>query len=392
MPRSTPPPVPSYRRHRASNQAVVTLNGVDHYLGEWNSPESKARYDKVGGEWQVRGRRLADPAQGPDDLLLKEVILGYYNHTLASRPRVEVEKIKLALKPLRELCGESQASAFNAVAYQAIRAKLVQSGLCISTIRARLGVIKRMVSWAIAREMMPDRVRNLIDALEEAEPLRVGQAGVKPSKKVPPAPMEHVLAILPHVNPTIRAMIETQVFTGARPGEVCRMTTGQIDRTGEIWVYVPSKHKTAGLGKVREIAIGPRGQAVLKPWLKANPDAPMFSPVEAVERRNAERKASRATPSTPSSRARKRKARPKRAPRTWYDKNSYNTAIRRGCLAAGVPVFKPNMVRHTYATRVRREFGLEHAQVTLGHSRADVTQVYAESNRELAVEVARKLG
>src|SRR5262249_4354731 len=38
--------IPSYRRHRASGQAVVTLNGVDHYLGRFNSPESKAEYDR----------------------------------------------------------------------------------------------------------------------------------------------------------------------------------------------------------------------------------------------------------------------------------------------------------------------------------------------------------
>jgi hypothetical protein len=42
MPRQSKSPIPSYRRHRASGQAVVTLNGVDHYLGPWNSLESRA--------------------------------------------------------------------------------------------------------------------------------------------------------------------------------------------------------------------------------------------------------------------------------------------------------------------------------------------------------------
>jgi hypothetical protein len=41
---------------------------------------------------------------------------------------------------------------------------------------------------------------------------------------------------------------------------------------------------------------------------------------------------------------------------------------------------------------VRKAHGLEAAQVLLGHSRADVTQVYAERNEELAVSVAAKLG
>jgi hypothetical protein len=35
---------------------------------------------------------------------------------------------------------------------------------------------------------------------------------------------------------------------------------------------------------------------------------------------------------------------------------------------------------------------LESAQVVLGHSKADVTQVYAERNEDLAATVAAKIG
>jgi integrase len=52
----------------------------------------------------------------------------------------------------------------------------------------------------------------------------------------------------------------------------------------------------------------------------------------------------------------------------------------------------PNQLRHSFATRVRKQHGLEAAQVLLGHSRADVTQVYAERNEELAAKVAAKIG
>src|SRR6185369_5668350 len=48
----------------------------------------------------------------------------------------------------------------------------------------------------------------------------------------------------------------------------------------------------------------------------------------------------------------------------------------------------PNQLRHTFATKVRKEHGLEAAQVLLGHSKADVTQVYAEKNHELASALA----
>jgi integrase len=52
----------------------------------------------------------------------------------------------------------------------------------------------------------------------------------------------------------------------------------------------------------------------------------------------------------------------------------------------------PYQLRHSFATRVRKQHGLEAAQVLLGHSRADVTQVYAERNQALALEVAAKIG
>jgi hypothetical protein len=41
---------------------------------------------------------------------------------------------------------------------------------------------------------------------------------------------------------------------------------------------------------------------------------------------------------------------------------------------------------------VRREHGLEAAQVILGHSKADITQVYAERDLSKGLQVARAIG
>jgi len=54
--------------------------------------------------------------------------------------------------------------------------------------------------------------------------------------------------------------------------------------------------------------------------------------------------------------------------------------------------FHPHQLRHNYATYIRKQFGLEASQVLLGHSRADVTQIYAERDMTKAEEVARKIG
>jgi site-specific recombinase XerC len=52
----------------------------------------------------------------------------------------------------------------------------------------------------------------------------------------------------------------------------------------------------------------------------------------------------------------------------------------------------PNQLRHSAATTVRATFGLEVAQVMLGHAKANVTEVYAERDFAKAAEVARKIG
>ncbi len=53
-------------------------------------------------------------------------------------------------------------------------------------------------------------------------------------------------------------------------------------------------------------------------------------------------------------------------------------AFVRASRQASAPEWMPLQLRHTAATVVRSRFGLEAAQVVLGHARADVTQVYAE--------------
>ena len=57
-----------------------------------------------------------------------------------------------------------------------------------------------------------------------------------------------------------------------------------------------------------------------------------------------------------------------------------------------LPHWHANQLRHSKATEIRQQFGLEAAQVILGHAKADITQVYAERDTRLAVEVSMKIG
>lgn len=62
---------------------------------------------------------------------------------------------------------------------------------------------------------------------------------------------------------------------------------------------------------------------------------------------------------------------------------------------AAVPLIEswaPNRLRHSAATRLRREEGIEAARVVLGHARAAVTEVYAEVDHERARAIMARHG
>jgi integrase len=137
-----------------------------------------------------------------------------------------------------------------------------------------------------------------------------------------------------------------------------------------------------------------------------------FSPRESEAKRRAERQAARKTPlscgNVPGSNRVRHK--PKRRAGVRYTTQSYASAVRRACdkafpVPAGIAdnptaVEKwradhhwfPNQLRHTVGTVIRKRFGLEAAQTVLGHSKADVTQVYAERDLRMAAEVISQIG
>jgi len=66
MPAKRSPRIPSYRFHKSTNRAVVTLDGRDIFLGRYNSPESRQKYDRMINEWLGAGRQTSGCRRGAD--------------------------------------------------------------------------------------------------------------------------------------------------------------------------------------------------------------------------------------------------------------------------------------------------------------------------------------
>jgi integrase len=75
-----------------------------------------------------------------------------------------------------------------------------------------------------------------------------------------------------------------------------------------------------------------------------------------------------------------------------YTPGTYARAIVRAAQQAKVPRWSPNRLRHAAATEIRQRFGLEAAQVALGHARRTTTEVYAEVDVTKAETALRAIG
>ena len=126
-------------------------------------------------------------------------------------------------------------------------------------------------------------------------------------------------------------MVRFERQTGCRPSEVCQLRPGDVDRTGDVWTYRPGSHKTGHQGRERVIFIGPKAQAVIRPYLLRDATAYCFSPAESMQKMREARQVARKTPLRYGNRpGTNRKTRPGGLPKARYTKDSYNRAIRRG--------------------------------------------------------------
>jgi integrase len=249
-----------------------------------------------------------------------------------------------------------------------------------------------MFKWGVAYEGLEP---NISYALQAIENLKAGRTQAKEYRVVPPVPDEIVEKTLPFCSPIVRDMIQVQRYAGLRPEEVRNLRGCDINRSDkEIWRYEPYTHKMEHRKKKRPLAIGPKAQAILTPYLIEKADCPeafLFSPADSIRLFRAERRAKRKTKVQPSQISR-RMANPKRRPREQYDRHSYNHAIGTACIKAGVAHWYPNQLRHSAGTEIREKFGLEFAQAVLGHAHANTTEIYAKLSFEKAAEVMKKIG
>ncbi len=402
--------VPRYTLHKTTGQARVIINGKHHYLGLHGSAESKERYASLIAEQFLNPR--AEPVTPPGsfpDLSINEVILKYIQHAEQyyvkdGQPTKEVDNIDNAMRSLRTLFSHTRASEFGPKALKAVQRYMIEhEDICRKQINARVNRIRRMFKWLASEELVPASVHA---ALTMVDGLREGRTAARETAPVEAVPDEHVELTLAFLSPIVSDMVQIQRLTSARSGEIVIMRQCDIDKTDDVWVYTPYTHKTKHRKKKRNIPLGPKAQSILQKYFNRPADVFLFSPRENLAWVNEQRKlksprTSKIFPCEVKRLKREREARKRRKNHRVvgdrYTTESYYRAVQYGLVkaaAAGViiPHWFNHQLRHAGGTAVRRDHGVEAAQVVLGHAKIDATELYAETNLKLAKELAQKAG
>ena len=138
MPRKPSPP--TYKLHKSSGQARVTLNGRHYYLGQYGSPESREKYARLIAEYYSAAGNRSDltqrqslsipkiPTISVNEVILKYVLFARTYYRKDGEPSREIANIQDATKPLQELFGLTVANDFGPRSLKLVQEHLVRQG------------------------------------------------------------------------------------------------------------------------------------------------------------------------------------------------------------------------------------------------------------------------
>ncbi|MCI0465214.1 MAG: hypothetical protein L0Z62_50470 [Gemmataceae bacterium] len=106
---------PTYRLYKRTGQAIVTIDGHDHYLGPFGSPSSKQKYAGLIRAWEQRQEQAdtapEEPLRANDRPTVNELILAYLKHARNYYRPNHGENKEAGTTPWR--CCRSRATAGN---------------------------------------------------------------------------------------------------------------------------------------------------------------------------------------------------------------------------------------------------------------------------------------
>jgi integrase len=351
--------IPQYCKH-SSGQARVKIDGKIVYLGKHGTPESRQRYNALIADLLTRQDELQTVTIDQLAIRFMSWAEGHYE-TRESSGRVS--NARQALQHLIASYGTEATSLFSAMKLEQIRNRMIADDLSRRYINDMIAIIKLAFKKGVVWGMVGATTWHNVVALES---IPSGKGLVRETEPIGPVPVRDIAAVKRQVSAPIWAMIVLQYRTGMRPNEVLNLKPGQVDRSDDLWIYIPPTHKTQHRGKMRVLVLDRKAQRVLLPFLDRDDEEFCFKPAESNIRLNGKRRVG-----------------------DRYRRDSYRTAIQRACVKEEVEKWSPGQLRHNFGTQVRATGDLETARILLGHSSATTTMIYADANIEHLKSVVR---
>lgn len=355
--------IPKYCHHKQKNLAYVTINGRVIYLGKYDSPESHNNYDKTIAEW-LSNNRMLESEYFVSDFSVSDLVARYLDHSInyylnrrTNKPTSHYHKIKSAVVYAHRYYGDLPIEEFRARHLKAIRTIMIDKKYVRGTINQWISLIKAMFRWGAEEELFSDEIYHRIKIVKG---LQLGRSDAKESKSVKGITYDRIHAVKPHIPTLVWDMVQIQLLTGMRPGEVVGMKGSELVTGSEVWEYLPESHKTAHKGKSRFIFIGPRAQVILSPYLIKHVAGYLFQ--------------SPAIPGEP------------------YTVAAYRRCITRACKRIDIDKWTPHQLRHTRADEIENLYDIDSACDVLGHQTTKTTLTYLERRKERARRVMKEIG
>ena len=230
----------------------------DLYLGPYNSPASREEYRRVV-ELVARHGGVYPSAVAADVTVAKALVLYLREADRRYRdanggPTRGLDDVKRMSRLLRTHADPTERLA----AFTVAKLKTVQTALAVKHVRVQ--VKKWMVQfrlfarWLCLEDYLPLEQKEKLVALPG---LRAGRVGVREGKGRRAADPKAVEKVLPFLAPALAAAVQAIRWSGARPSEILGMRAGEVDTSGEVWKFTPTRHKGAWRNKHRAIYIGP---------------------------------------------------------------------------------------------------------------------------------------
>ena len=288
--------IPNYRLHKSTGQAFVELGGRRFYLGKHGSKSSREEYERRIAEYLANGRKLP-PTRKKTGISCQELsvhvldwAMGYYVKNGEQTPTFNHFRNALSLH-----YGNESVDNFTPLSLAFLQNQWIEQGLARQTVNRYVGIIKQAFKhgtkfgWVDAHTYL---------ALQGVDNLKAGRTKAREYNKIKPVDNVIVEKTLPFLPPIVADMVRVQQFCGMRPQDVRNLRSCDIDCSRDIWRYVPYTHKTEHKNKNHAVAIGPRAQAILTPYLMENESAPedfLFSPQDTMTLQKIEKRRKRKT-------------------------------------------------------------------------------------------------